>query len=369
MSTSVQIGFAACDPDRQAIYRLRYEIYVEEMGYQFPSEHQDRQMPDEDDRPCHLLYARDGDQVVGTLRIHMGKDAPFTDEEYQVYQLERFLPFVPAERIAILTRFMARPGYRSGEVPARLLQEMFRFILDSGVRLLFLDCRPHLINSYARLGFRPYGRTINHPIAGLLVPMVLVIDDVAHLKRINSRFLPLVEGLPSDPRIAEQVTAILGQPGPVHTLSDPDTWEGWPEVLDLLSDEADTHITLFDHVSDEEIEKLLSFSHVIQCEAGDHIISEDADDRSIFVVLQGTVEVVRGGEVVSVLPRGSVFGEISFLLQRRRTADVFAASSDVRILCIREKGLTELIRSGSQVAARLLLNLARILAEKLAQED
>lgn len=38
------------------------------------------------------------------------------------------------------------------------------------IELAFCDCRPHLINLYQGLGFRPYRHTYNHPHFGLMVP-------------------------------------------------------------------------------------------------------------------------------------------------------------------------------------------------------
>ena len=71
----------------------------------------------------------------------------------------------------IASRFMTRPSHRDGDLPARMLDEMFGFALDNGVRLLFCDCRPHLINTYLRLGFRNYAKTYNDPIAGMLAAL------------------------------------------------------------------------------------------------------------------------------------------------------------------------------------------------------
>jgi CRP-like cAMP-binding protein len=78
------------------------------------------------------------------------------------------------------------------------------------------------------------------------------------------------------------------------------------------------------------------------------------------------VEVRKEGKVLAVLGKGAVFGEIAFLLQGRRTADVYAVTPGVRILALRQKALTQLIESESQMAARFLLNLSRILCVKLA---
>jgi CRP-like cAMP-binding protein len=110
-------------------------------------------------------------------------------------------------------------------------------------------------------------------------------------------------------------------------------------------------------------------SQVIECRAGDRLISKDSSDRSIYVLLEGTVVVARGEQVVAVLTRGDIFGEISFLLRAPRMADVTAVSGDVKVLCLRETTLQELMVSPSRssLAARVMLNLARVLAARLRE--
>ena len=88
----------------------------------------------------------------------------------------------------------------------------------------------------------------------------------------------------------------------------------------------------------------------------------------MFVVLDGAVEVMRGGKSVALMTRGAVFGEIAFLLGIERTADVLAVG-EAKVIALREHALNELIASESKLAARFLLNLARIACLKLVDKD
>lgn len=87
----------------------------------------------------------------------------------------------------------------------------------------------------------------------------------------------------------------------------------------------------------------------------------------MFVVLDGTVEVMRG-KSIALLTRGAVFGEIAFLLGIERTADVVAVG-ETRVIALRERALNELIASESKLAACFLLNLAHIACLKLVEND
>lgn len=361
----IEIRTAVSTRDREDIYRLRYQIYIEEIGYRHPqADHQRRFLPDHPERGSRLFMAVDGDRPVGTCKLDCGGEVPLTDEERQVYELDHFLPVVGPGGISIFSRYMVAPAHRSGDVPARLFDAAMQYIVDHDVPLMFLDCRPHLISTYERLGFQTYAGTYSDPMAGLLVPLVLLLDDRDHLRRIGSRFQKVIQSRPPNPARLDRIRDVLPHFSPVHTL---------PTGGDDARDEfraviaADDHlpVSIFDHLSEEDVAKLIAASHIIHCKPGDRIIAQDVSDQTVFMVLDGVVEVRREGRVLAVLSKGNVFGEVAFLLQGRRTADVIAVSGEVRVLALRQKALSQLIDSESGVAARFLLNLSRILAMKL----
>jgi CRP-like cAMP-binding protein len=86
--------------------------------------------------------------------------------------------------------------------------------------------------------------------------------------------------------------------------------------------------------------------------------------RNMFVVLAGTLEVRDGETLVCILSPGDVFGEMAFLLEQPRTADVYAAT-DARILSLSEGTLRQLIESDPDVAAHLLLNVSKLLCRRI----
>lgn len=60
---------------------------------------------------------------------------------------------------------------------------------------------------------------------------------------------------------------------------------------------------------------------------GDYLVREGGNDSTLFILVRGAVEVTRedAPEVaLATLEEGSVFGEISFLTHRPRTANVIA---------------------------------------------
>ena len=103
---------------------------------------------------------------------------------------------------------------------------------------------------------------------------------------------------------------------------------------------------------------------------GHYICREGEYDENCYIILEGSasVKLPRKGadrQKKIVLRQGEVFGEIAFLLETPRTADVFAATDDVRILSLSERTLRASISSESEIAATLLLNISKILCRRV----
>jgi predicted GNAT family N-acyltransferase len=308
------------------------------------------------------LYAQAGDEIIGTLRLQWGADAPFGEEDALRYDLDRFAAIARPNQMIIMSRFMVRAQFRGSDVALQLLRAMFMFYLDNGIQLAFLDCRPHLINLYQRLGYRTYTRAYNDPVAGLLVPLVLVVEDVAYLEQVHSPFLPQAREHAPRSDVPAHVTPLLLYPSSVHTAVSAGGQDNWSS---LLQDDGDK-VAIFQGLSGAEVHRLLERSHIIECSRGDRIISQGNTGHTVFIVLQGKVEVRRGERILTVETPGSVVGEVAFLLKSSRVADVVAATDDVRVLCLWHKTLEELIASEPRLAARLFYNLSRIIAVRFA---
>jgi len=70
---SIQIGIAETDAEKEKIFRLRYEIYIEELKRK-PNlaNHRSKQLVDEIDHWAILLYAKVGTEYIGTMRVNIG---------------------------------------------------------------------------------------------------------------------------------------------------------------------------------------------------------------------------------------------------------------------------------------------------------
>ena len=66
---------------------------------------------------------------------------------------------------------------------------------------------------------------------------------------------------------------------------------------------------------------------------GEMLIRQGSSDQSLFIILTGAVNVTEGasGTILAVLRAGDIFGEMAFLTDTRRTANVVARESVIAL--------------------------------------
>ncbi len=352
MPMSFEFGLVDCEDDLAAVQRLRYDVYVEELGrYRSAADHAGRRLAEPEDERSWVFYARDGDEVVGASRLTWGAHG-LSDRQVAQYQLTPFVDELGSTMLAVGERATVRPHLRGTTLLEDMLQPAEQLMIDHGVRLVFGCCEPHLLNLYLAMGQRPYAdRNINSPEAGYLIPLVAFVPDGEPLR-----------GADCVERIVLGASTVSSS-----TLMGESAY--WSEVrrgFTLLHDET---IGPFHDLTDEEIGRCIARSTILSCNAGDRVLRKGGTARNIFVVLDGTLEVHHDDRVISVLTPGDVFGEMAFLLQRPRAFDVDAATDGVRVLSLSEGALRRMIADDAVVAAKLLLNVSKMLCRRLIKAD
>ena len=358
-------GRAETTEDKESIYQFRYSVYVEEMGrYQDTADHAGRRLVEPEDDASLLFLARDGDVVVATIRFTWGGDG-FSERQIRQYSLAPFLDELPASLMGVGERAMVDPKLRGSGLVEQLMLHARETTTGYDIRLIFGACEPHLLSLYLGMGQRTYAEhNINSGEAGYLIPLVSFPDGVEAL---------VGTGAPSDDGEATLpacVAAILDSSGgAVHSpmLMGPEDYRG--EVQQALHELEQQGIAAFDGFSDDEVERCIARSNIIECNDGDRVLKKGGIARNIFVVLDGTLEVRDEGRVVGVLTRGEVFGEIAFLLEQPRGLDVFAATDGARVLSLSEGTLRKMIADDPVVAAKLLFNISRMLCLRLLRSN
>jgi len=358
----LECGRATTAEEIAAVQRLRYAVYVEEMGRYPDADGADEgRFAEPEDENSWLFYARDGDLVVAATRMTWGGDG-FSARQIEQYQLEPFLTEIPPEMMGVGERNTVLPAYRGTGALDELLNVSGPVSIEHDIRIVFGCCEPHLVSLYLKMGQRTYApHNINSPAAGYLIPLVSFVPDADALRGVGAAS---VGELPSC------VATVLARSGSVRTqmLTEPDAYLS--EVRRALDEVEVRQISMFDGLSSDEVQRCLARSTIIKCAAGDRVLKRGGTARNMFVVLDGTLEVRDDdGTIVNVLSRGDAFGEMAFLLERPRSFHVDAVTDDTRILSLSEGALRTMIGDDAPMAAKLLLNLAKVLCVKLIRSS
>ncbi len=366
------------DAERAEVFRFRYDVYVREMGKVDLDEadHAKRWIRDALDDQATLYVARtqgrDGGRgtIVGTLRtVHGAAGIPPAYGALDGF--ERFTAF-GAESFSFTGRLMVSPGERGGKAMPALVNRAYADGLDSPAQFDFCTCTPGLVDLYEHLGYRRFTGNVADPVLGYMVPLVLVLRDGDHLRSIRS---PLWRAL------RHHASAVDGGPvatwlrETVPTVSVVSEWVQqedlfWRFLADKVRAAAAETPTILADFTDEEQKQVFRGGTMLEVKQGDRIIKAGTVGTEMFVVLAGLVEVrLPGGDVtLAVLDVGQAFGEIAFIADSERTADVVAVS-DARILVLSQSYLRKLMKAAPELASKLLLNLSRMLCERLVTSN
>jgi len=342
----------------EAVQRLRYSVYVEELDrYHDVDGGEAGRFAEPEDARSWIFYAREGDVVVAATRMTCGADG-FSDRQVEQYQLAPFLAEIPPELVGVGERNTVLSAYRGSGVLDELL--MFTSVDDgmSQLRVVFGCCEPHLLSLYLKMGQRTYAaHNINSATAGYLIPLVSFIPDADALRGVVPGASP--DALPAC------VASVLAHGASVRAEALTAPEEYWAEIRGTLDALDAQRPSAFEGFTDDEMHRCVARSTIIECEAGDRVLKRGGTARNIFVVLDGRLEVRDGNKIVNVLNAGDAFGEMAFLLERPRAFDVDAATDDTRILSLSEGALRKMIAEDATVAAKLLFNLSKMLCVRL----
>jgi CRP-like cAMP-binding protein len=116
-------------------------------------------------------------------------------------------------------------------------------------------------------------------------------------------------------------------------------------------------VPLFAGCSHAELEQIGAVADELDLPAGDLLIEEGRRGREFFVLVEGSVDVTHGEDVVRTLAGGEFFGEIALVSNVPRTATV-ATTSPSRVLVITDRAFARLIAEQPQIGEKIRRALA-----------
>ena len=354
--------------EREAIYRFRYQIYIEELKYNYEADHERKwlRQPADDEEGTTLLYTGRPDDITSTVRVRAWKPGQVPPAVFAMTSMERF-PGIEKLGVSHIGRMMIRRSLRGKLVLPSLLAGGYEFLVgEQGADLAFLDCVPGIVRHYRQLGARPYGGRLIDLGYSPGIPLVIVLSDYAHLKRSGSIVAPLVKkyfGPGKRPPLDLAPYRHLFESGEVPVEFDPEkVWEALQDRL-LASDE--TIPTFVDALSPGALFHLSESGYLLDVKGGDLITRAGIGQREMFVILEGACEVEGAGKRIALLEKGDLFGEIAFFSESGERTATVRALSNCKLLVLRQKFMDELVRNDPEAACQILLNVSRIMAERM----
>jgi GNAT superfamily N-acetyltransferase len=185
---AIEIRKVRTESEARAIFRLRYEVYVEELGRsQRYADHAARTLAEPLDTCANLFCAYDGARLVGTVRTNYAWRSRL--EEYEaLYQLEHCGSAYP-HGTSVTTKLVVAPDHRGSTLPYRLAAATYSAALSDGVLFDFVDVYPARVPFFQRLGYQVHLPHAMHAEYGPVIVMRLGMRDAQHLAEVRSPFL------------------------------------------------------------------------------------------------------------------------------------------------------------------------------------
>jgi CRP-like cAMP-binding protein len=366
MPKNMSVRIAESEEDRQRIYRFRYSVMVRELHGNPPGRDDDRcivKSPMDDSST--ILYLGSDAEIMGTVRLSFARVTSTPPRLYEAFQLNLFDEFSDAD-LSMTSAWAVAARWRDSPALAILLGAAFKMCLERKIRFDFSHCAPAQLRLFQRLGYRRYGPNFTDE-SGLRVPMVMLLDDLQHLRKVKSPLFRIASNYPNDTNAAVWFARRFPDSVKSTLIAGMDEDEFWVYLTRQLHEDPHASIDLLKSMKDEDAKRFIAASTVITCEAGETVINKGDLGNEMFVILSGSVEVRAGGvdgRPIATFGRGDMFGEIAFMSEVERSATVVALSH-LEVLVLTQSMLKRVMRSMPEAACQVLFNLSLILCGRL----
>lgn len=336
-----KVIMAETQAEREAIYRFRYQIYVEEMQKR-PNyaDHQAKTLSDPLDETATLFYVMQNDQIIATLRRNRLDECELEPWLEQQLAISPFAAAFSRAALSCSSRLMVATAWRNSLAVGSIILAAYRLAREQEIQFDFLHTAPWLLPFYRALGYRHYLPNFLDPNAGIQIPQLLVLEDVDHLQAARS---PLY-------RLASQR----------HNRAFAHNW--FQHYYGVENEPVEPQIAaspLFDGFSPESVIQFLQATAVYRVRAGETVLRFGDVANALFTVLAGEVALSYGpGCSTSTLSANQTFGETN-LFHPNPSQEQAVALTETELLIFPKPALAKLIKTAPELVCHLLLQASR----------
>lgn len=209
----IQVKLINNPQDLQQVFRLRYAVYVEELGAAMEyANHERKEVREPWDETSDNLGAWINGELVGCVRINRGGESDLSEyrDFFDSIVADSYAD-CPLESISVSSKFAVHRRHRGTTLAVKLLQAFYIQLQVKKSRLNYMTCRSNLVPMYRKLGFEPCAPAVHHHEAGWVQPMALVVQDYEHLRQIKSPFADICARYPINQVQARKLRNRLNQ--------------------------------------------------------------------------------------------------------------------------------------------------------------
>ena len=317
-----------------------------------------------------FLYAAAGDSVVAALHRATMATTRLPPDACRALRIDVFTAEFLLNSLSISSQPVCLTGHVGGQSLALLYKFHYESLRAQGVQFDFVLVPPAGIWSFEQLGYRRYSGNYHDPTSGARIPMVMILEDVEHLKRVRSPLLSSGAALPCRTDAGDWFAATFPEQSRFlnrRSLEQGAFWSAWSAGLQKP---AEGRAPLFLGLNDDDAQLFLHESIVHRFSEGETIVRAGDIGNEMFVVLSGVAEAIAVTEaehrLLRLLKQGDVFGELGLFLRSERSAYVRAVS-DVEVLVVSQQQLSDNLTAMPRVTSQFLLNVVRSLCERLIE--
>jgi CRP-like cAMP-binding protein len=112
-------------------------------------------------------------------------------------------------------------------------------------------------------------------------------------------------------------------------------------------------VPFFAGLSKKELEQVATIADELDFPAGKVLIREGDRGREFFVLVEGTVEITRGGETLDTRDAPEFFGEIALVVDRPRVATVTTVTPTLALV-LTDRAFRSLLQRSPEIALKVL---------------
>ena len=128
-------------------------------------------------------------------------------------------------------------------------------------------------------------------------------------------------------------------------------------------------LPVFQGLLEDEYFKVLSMCSSKAAKAGDVLFEQGDDGNSMYILLAGEIDInITGAGTVHVMQSGEVVGEIGLVTKTSRTASAIIKKDSI-LLQLYAEILHEVVKKHPRIGYIIMLNIAKILAERLKVQN